>query len=343
MADRDVDRREFLKLTAGGLISAGLSTMGFGQILSNTLAKEQSSDAVGKSFPLSTQSNPKRIFGKSPVVEVSSKRVICFDGFNRKLLQEMLINGLNELVGVTSFSKALNELFSKRDIIGFKFNSSHANLLNTNIPLAEEWLRLLVRYGYDPKRIIFIEVQPHDAELPPTPKVKFGWGPEVDFGSGKDQLISALDQVTALVNVGQLKANAIAGMSGCLKNMAYGVIKHPARYHANQCTPYIADIYNMPAIRGKVRLNVLSALRVLITAEKFNPNSVVEYRKLLFGHDVVAVDAVGYEWLDELRQKAKLSSLVGDTDFPKQLITAYTKKLGVFHPDQILIKQVDLN
>jgi hypothetical protein len=331
MTDHGVNRREFIKLATGGLLSAGLAKISLGQTTTQ------------KTIPVSQPVRRQTTFpGKSLVVEVASKRVICFDGFNRGILQEMIVNGLNELVGVTSFPQALNELFSKKDIIGFKFNSSHAGLLRTNIPLAEELLRLLVRHGFDPQRIFFIEVQPQDAQLPPTAKVKFGWGREVDFGSGKDRLIAALDQVTALVNVGQLKANAIAGMSGCLKNMAYGVIKHPARYHANHCTPYIADIYNQPAIRDRVRVNILNALRVLVKTEQFDSRAVVDYRRLLFSRDVVAVDSVGFERLDEIRKTEELPTLVSGTDFPRQLIAAYQKGLGIYHPDQIFLKKVDI-
>jgi len=331
MAGKDLERRDFLKLLAGGAVSTAL------------LRLRDSNALAGQKLPANTRpTQAMTTSAKSLVVRVRSPWLSGPVGTNRRILREMITYGLNELAGVASLSLALKELFSKKDIIGFKFNSSQAKLLGTNGPLAEEFLRLLVTSGYDPSRIIFIEVQPNDDTLPKTGKVRFGWGKEIDFGSGKDNFASVLDQVTAVVNVGLLKANAVAGMSGCLKNISYGLIKRPARYHANHCTPYIADIFNLPIIRDKVRFNVINALRILIRLEQMNaPDAVVGDNSLLFSRDVVAVDAAGFEILDDLRKKRGAKPLIEEGDFPKQLIVAAQKGLGVYHPDQIQLKIIE--
>ncbi|MFA5864180.1 MAG: DUF362 domain-containing protein [Phycisphaerae bacterium] len=328
--DKKLDRRAFLKVLAGGAVSTALLKMG----LPSSFAQKVFGQVPATEPFLMDQ-------GKSLVIRVRSQRVMGYDGLNRRILRDMIAYGLNELIGVTSLSLALKELFTKKDIIGFKFNSSGAKLLGTNTPLAEELLRLMTRSGYDPSRILFIEVQPSDDTLPRVGKVKFGWGKEMNFGSGKDSFACVLDQVTAMVNVGLLKTNPVAGMSGCLKNMAYGLIKHPARYHANHCTPYIADIYQMPIIRKKVRFNLLNALRVLVQNESSGAAGVVmEDNSLIFGHDVVAVDATGFEILDGLRKKKGFKPLIEEGDFPAQLIVSAQKGLGVYHPDQIQQKGI---
>jgi hypothetical protein len=330
MANTEIDRRDFLKLLAGGAVSAALLKLG------GPLAAQVSTLGT-------TAENQPFLPDKSLVIRIRCPKVIGFEGLNRRLLREMITYGLNELVGVDSLPVAIKELFSKKDTIGFKFNSSHARALGTNVCLAEELLRILTHHGYDPGRILFIETQPADDTLPKCGKVQFGWGKEISFGSGKDSFASVLDQVTALVNVGTLKANAVAGMSGCLKNMAYGLIKHPARFHAHHCTPYIADIYNLPIIRDKVRFNLLSALRILLRDDQINlQNALTEEHTLLFGRDVVAVDATGFEILDSTRKKKGFKPLVEEEDFPRQLIVAAQKGLGVYHPDQIQVKGIDI-
>jgi hypothetical protein len=331
MGNNNIDRRNFLKLLAGGAVSAALLKTGLPSL------GQVSSTFSSRSEPLLPD------FEKSLVIRVRCPKVLGYDGLNRRLLREMISYGLNDLVGVDSLPLAFKELFSKKDTIGFKFNSAHAGLLGTNVSLAEEFLRLLVRHGYSPERILFIEVQPTDETLPKCGKARFGWGKEIPFGSGNDSFATVLEQVTALVNVGALKANAVARMSGCLKNMAYGVIKHPARFHANHCTPYIADIFSLPEIRGKVRFNLLSALRVLLRDDQLHPEvALVDEHCLLFGRDVVAVDATGFEILDTLRKKKGIKSPVEEEDFPKQLVVAAQKGLGVYHPDQIQVKNIEV-
>jgi hypothetical protein len=333
MKDQDINRRDFLKLIAGGMISLGTMNTSLAQILA-------ASKPAATSQPAKNQAS---FLGKSLVVEVASDRVLNFGGFNRGIIQEMLMAGLNEITGVKSFPKTLETLFSKKDIIAFKFDPVNDSLTRTNVPLAEELLRLMVRNGFLADQIYFIGTQPDDNQLPPTPKVPFGWSSEVNFGSGKDRMLAILDKVTALVNVSTLKADAITGISGCLKNITYGFLKHPARFYGNHCSPYIADIYALPAIRNKVRFNMMSALRVLTRSEQLeSQNSIIEKRRLFFSHDVVAIDSVGFELLDGLCKQEKLPPLITGSDFPLQLLAAHHKGLGVYHPDQIFLKKIEI-
>jgi hypothetical protein len=331
MSAGKLHRRDFLKCVAGGT-AAALLRLGL-------------PSSLGQVSPTTVPSSPSIPLeaGKSLIVRARSHKIMDTDGINRRILRELITLGLNEMIGVTSFSQALKALFSKKDTIGFKFNSSYARLLGTNGHLAEELLRLLWNAGYDPARLVFIEVEPNDDTLPSYGRVKFGWGPVRNFGSGADSFASVLDQVTALVNVGSLKANAVAGMSGCLKNIAYGLIKHPARYHANGCAPYIADIYNLPVIRNKVRVNLLSTLRILLDEGLNARNCMIEDNGLIFGRDPVAVDAMGFEILDAHRKKRGFKPLIEEGDFPRQLVAGAQKGIGVFHPDQIQRKDIEID
>jgi hypothetical protein len=327
--DNTMDRRQFLKYLAGGAVAAGLLKF------VSPLAAAKTAVTTAPSADLAA------FMGKSLVVKAGSPRVVSFEGFNRRILQDMIMGGITDMVGANSFPKALNELFSKKDIIGFKFNEFNAGLMGMNVPLAEELLRLLVRNGYKADQIFFVGTQPNDPDLPPCRKTEFGWGKTVNFGSGKDQFIAAIDQATALVSVGTLKASSPAGIDGCLKNITLDLLKHPARFYKDHCTPYIPDIYALPMIRGRLRFNLLSALKVLIRSEQINQYDAVEKPQVLFfSKDALAVDSVGFELLDTLRKAKGLGPLVEGMDFPRQLTVAGQRNLGVCHPDQIYIREI---
>jgi hypothetical protein len=330
--ENNITRRQFIKYLAGGAIAAtGLFKLA-GSVMAKPITTTTSAPSAGLAAFL----------GKSLVVKSGSPRVVSFEGFNRRILQDMIMQGINEMVGVDSFEKALNELFSKKDVICFKFHPFNADLLRTNEPLAEELLRLMVRNGFKADQIMFIGTEPSDPDLPRYRKVSFGWTKTINFGSGKDQFIGALDQATALVSVGTLKASSTSGIDGCLKNITLDLLKHPARFYGNQCTPYIPDIYALPMIRNRLRFNLLSALKVLIRSEQTNKYDAIERPQLLlFSRDALSVDSVGFEMLDTLRKRKGMGPLVEGADFPHHLTLAGQRNLGVYHPDQIYIREVE--
>ena len=68
------------------------------------------------------------------------------------------------------------------------------------------------------------------------------------------RLVIELDQVTALVNVPLLRTHNISGMSGCLMNLAFSLVRRPGRYYAKGCTPFVADVLSLPQVRAKTRI-----------------------------------------------------------------------------------------
>jgi hypothetical protein len=327
------ERRDFLKIISMGTF---LALSGWG---SQLLASALPSQPAGHSLP---DTQP----GKSPVVVVTSEHpVLRHDGANRRILREMIGTGLIELTHSSSVRSAIDKLFDPKDIIGFKFDSTNEQLLRTNQPLAEELLRVFVSEGgFAPDQLIFVNVAPDPATVSrPARQAPFGWTDPVDFASGKDQLQIVLEKVTAWVNVPVLRADALIAVSGCVKNMTYGFLRHPARFHDNQCTPYLADIYNLPLIRNKVRFNVVNSLKVLIQSDVLDgPDAVYEHQSLLFSFDPVAADIVGFDIIDRLRAKTNLAPMLEGRDFPAYLIDAARKGIGKYHPDQIDLRPINV-
>jgi len=107
---------------------------------------------------------------------------------------------------------------------------------------------------------------------------------------------------TALINMRPLRSHYWAGIGGCLKNYIM-FVEEPSKYHPAYCSD-LAAIWNLPAIKGKTRLNFLVVLTPLFYGmgpHHYNPKYVWRYKGILAGFDPVALDAVGVELLKKKR------------------------------------------
>ena len=230
-------------------------------------------------------------------MRVRSDNVIHVHQVDRRVLAQMLNQGLTALTGASSGTQAWKELLKPDDIVGLKFNRSAADALGTTLPMADVLIRSLADAGFAPSQIVPIEVP--DAVYGETGvgRADEDWAAqETAFGSGRDHLAGVLDQVTAIINVPFLKTHNIAGLTCCLKNLSHALVKHPARFHANHCSPYIADIVALPQIRDKLRLHIVDSLRMVFDGgPEARHGAVASAGVLIFGADPVAVDTVGLE------------------------------------------------
>ena len=107
---------------------------------------------------------------------------------------------------------------------------------------------------------------------------------------------------TALINVRPLRTHHWAGVGTCLKNYITFVPDRPA-YHPDGCAA-LGRIWTFPIVKGKTRLNILSALTPQFYgrgANFFDRRYVWPYQGLIVGTDPVAVDAVGAHLLQVKR------------------------------------------
>jgi hypothetical protein len=107
---------------------------------------------------------------------------------------------------------------------------------------------------------------------------------------------------TALVNVRPLRTHHWAGVGTCLKNYIQFVPDRPS-YHPDGCAA-LGRIWTFPIVKGKTRLNILSALTPQFYgrgANFFDRRYVWPYQGLIVGTDPVAVDTVGAHLLQVKR------------------------------------------
>ncbi|MFQ5494689.1 MAG: DUF362 domain-containing protein, partial [Phycisphaerae bacterium] len=195
----------------------------------------------------------------------------------------------------------------------------------------EVLIESLVAAGWPAKRLVCLEAPPGLAASAGTHPARRGFDlSETDFGSGRDQFASVLRQITALIDVPFLKTHNICGMTSCLKNLSHGLVKHPARYHGNGCSPYIGDIVGAAPIRSRLRLCRVDAFRVVFSpGPPARAATVSDEGVLLASTDPVAADRVGLTVLNDIRRERGLEPVGGSAVGPAYLRAAHDRGVGI--------------
>jgi hypothetical protein len=110
-------------------------------------------------------------------------------------------------------------------------------------------------------------------------------------------------RATALINARPMRTHHWAGVGSLLKNYIM-FSPQPSSYHGDSCAD-LAKLWQLPAVKGKTRLNVLVMLTPQfhgVGPHSFNPKYVWTYAGLVVGLDAVACDAVGLRIIEAKRR-----------------------------------------
>jgi hypothetical protein len=241
---------------------------------------------------------------RSRVVELRSENVVRNRAVDPALLDAMVGRTLIELSGRPTPARAWQEVLGDAQRIVLKFNAVGAEVLGTNDAMAEVLVEQLARAGYTPDRVALIEAPRYLAAQLGTRDPIDGWGGPIRLAGTDEPLVNYLHDADAVISVGLLKTHQIAGVTGCMKNLSHAIVRHPARYHANGCAPYVGQVIGSPPVVPRLRLCLLNALRVVY---RRGPDAVAEdvldFGGVLAGFDPVAVDAVGLSLLSHERKR----------------------------------------
>jgi hypothetical protein len=333
MNDSDLSRRQFLG-RAGRLAASGAAAQALARVAPEARA------GTPQTQPASRPANATAIgpeSGTSQVVQVRSDDVVRENVIRIDMLTQMLTRSICRLTGQARIEDAWHSILRPDDVIGIKFNRVAAAALRTTPLFARVLVRSLVGAGFSPNKIIMIEGPESLQEQLGTAPPPIGWSAkEVDFGSGKDRFALVLERITALINVPFLKSHNIAGMSGCLKNLSHALVRSPGKYHANRCSPFIADIVAADLIRSRLRLHLVNALRAVFDK---GPTASFETTwpagTIIASFDPVAADTVGLEMLNHQRDAHSLPALDDDDQPIPSLHDAQRRGLGTTSWDRI--------
>ncbi len=281
---------------------------------------------------------------QSRVVQVRAPKLVNGPVVHRTLLEETLHVALTALTGKATTTDAWHTILKSDDVIGLKFNRSGQRVIGTTNTMASVAIASLVEAGWRPDQIVCIEtpaeVAARHGTAPPDPGFALA---STDFESGSDQLALVLGQVSALIDIPYLKTHNIAGVTCCLKNLSHGLIKHPARYHRNRCAPYVGDIVALPQIRGKLRLCLVDAMRVVYAGgPEATAHNISDEGVILASADPVATDTIGLALISDVRRRASLPRISRAGENLGYLEAAHRRGLGMAVPHGIDLLRVEL-
>jgi len=188
------------------------------------------------------------------------------DKIQGEILQSMLDEAVKSLLGTNEPLEAWRKLLKSSDVVGIKSN------VWAKMPTPKELETAIKR------RLLDVGVAEKNIDID-------------DRGVLNNPVFL---NATALVNVRPLRTHHWSGVGTCLKNYIQ-FVPSPSAYHDEGCS-HLGKIWTYPIVKGKTRLNILSALTPQFYgrgANFFDKRYVWPYKGLIVGTDPVAVDAVG--------------------------------------------------
>ena len=211
------------------------------------------------------------------VVLVRDENVVDKDGkIDAAILQKMFDSGVAELFKTDTATQAWKGLCGKNDIVGVKTNGW------ANLPTPKE-LEEAIRL-----RLLEAGVKEDNIAI-------------ADQGVRRNPVFQ---RSTAIINARPMRTHDWSGVGGCIKNFI-PFAERPWEYHPGACAG-LAKLWDLPAVKGKTRLNILVLLTPLfygIGPHHYDSTYTWKYNGLLIGTDPVALDAVGLHLFIQKRKQ----------------------------------------
>jgi uncharacterized protein (DUF362 family) len=323
------------------------------------------------------------------VVRVHSDRSVNVETgqADREAVRQMMNAGITALTGDTRKEDAWARFITPKDVVGIKVNCSGAPRIHSAIEVVAEIAENLIAVGVPAKQIYVYErfesqvstvnypkalpagVQIHTAEqsrgsilgYDPLTYVETSFFGEEDTRSNLMRLVS--DTLTKIINVPNTKEHQAAGVTGCLKNIAYGHFSNVDRSHRFEKTntrTFIGTLAATEPVRSKVVLNVMDGLRGVWHAGPFSNSERFRFypRQLWFGTDPIAMDRQLIDLIENKRKAEGANSIFGNTKEilgdnrdpnknrfirePGHIEYATKFGLGVFDQSKIKVKDIKL-
>ncbi len=270
------------------------------------------------------------------VVSVKSATCLSDDGlkFNDEVVREMMERGMRALTGDAKAVDSWRRFIAPDDIVGIKVNVVGRPWVVSSHPMVAEVVRNLLAVGVKPAQIyIYDRFRDQLDEANYAPHVPSGvnfyasesanqnidrlhYDPgvyveadlfgEEDTRSNMMKLIS--QKLTKIISIPNMKDHGATGVTGCLKNIAYGGFSNVARTHfrgVSHTLSFVGTLANVEPIRSRTVLQIMDGLRGVWHA---GPGAAtLKYvffpRTIMFGTDPVAIDRLLLDIIDDERKR----------------------------------------
>jgi hypothetical protein len=228
---------------------------------------------------------------------------------------------------------AWRRFFDPADVVGIKVNCGGYPWCISSPEIVAEVVRQLLAVGLRPSQIFLYErfqnqldevnyaphlpegVQIVAAESRNRHSDNGGYDPatyvEADLFGEEDtrsNLMSLVSRrLTKIINIPNMKDHGATGVTGCLKNIAYGSFSNVARTHyqgKSHTLSFVGTLAAVEPLRSRTVLQIMDGLRAVWHAGPFarTPRFVFYPRQILFGTDPVAIDRLLLDIIDDKRK-----------------------------------------
>ena len=261
---------------------------------------------------------------------------------NPDVVRQMMERGMSRLTGDKDPRDSWRRFVGPQDVVGIKINASGAPKIMSHPVVVAEIVRNLVTVGVKPGNICLYErfpdqlqsihydkvitekvrihaVEPYRgrlAEYDPRVYVDVNFFGEDETRSNAIRMVT--EEFTKIINVPNIKDHGASGVTGCLKNMAYGNFHNVARSHAFSKThtkTFIGTLASVEPIRSRVVLHVMDGLKGIWHGGPFQRDKRFAFypKQMMFGTDPVAIDRIMRDVV-EAKRKAEGVVPVADRD-----------------------------
>jgi uncharacterized protein (DUF362 family) len=249
------------------------------------------------------------------------------------IVREMMAQGMRTLTGAATTADAWRRFFQPADVVGIKVNCGGYPHCISAYEIVAEVVRQLTGVGVPAAQIHVYErfqnqmdecnyaphlpegVQIVAAERANRNVDNSGYDPatyleadlfgEEDTRSNIMRLVS--QRLTKIINIPNMKDHGATGVTGCLKNVAYGSFSNVARTHSrgkSHTYSVVGTLAAMEPLRSRTVLQIMDGLRGVWHGGPFARTTryVFYPREIMFGTDPVAIDRLLLDIIDNERR-----------------------------------------
>jgi uncharacterized protein (DUF362 family) len=332
-----MDRRTFVKV--GCIGSASLLMQG----LEPTIRAETAPVAVPAielhglpNYKPSSLGIPGLFPGR--VIEVRDPSAIARNRVSQPIVRQMLKHAMEELTQEKSAQAAWAKFIQPNDIVGIKINPSGAPACCSSPEILREISTSVQTVGVPARNIVVydrysyeMDIGSYHALLPPGVRIvgiqdafvdASGYDPNIYcaanfFGEWETRSYMASivgEVVTKIINVPTMKDHSAAGVTGALKNLAYGTFNNVARTHRapySFTNPLIGMMCTVEPLRSKAVLHIMDGMRQVWHGGPLTQvqDFIDQTGMLLVATDPVALDTIELEAIEKKRRERGAPSL----------------------------------
>ena len=276
------------------------------------------------------------------VISVRSEKSVdtATNTANDEVVREMMAQGMRALTGASTTADAWRKFFVPADIVGIKVNCGGFPHCISAYEIVGETVRQLTALGVPPTQIYVYERFQNQmdecnyaARLPEGVRTvaaeranrnvdNAGYDPatyldadlfgEEDTRSNMMRLVS--QRLTKIINIPNMKDHGATGVTGCLKNIAYGSFSNVARTHQggkSHTYSVVGTLASIEPLRSRTVLQIMDGLRGVWHGGPFARTTryVFYPRQILFGTDPVAIDRLLLDVIENKRREMGVRSI----------------------------------